>query len=152
MDGDQIFTLLFLLLLLAIFVYQIFSIFKIEVYEYKSTALRLVHSLGAVFLLIFSAYFGSTILHYIISVVLFFVFLINPYTTGLAEEKIYYEPNIGGLARLSSKTQKYTNIRDFTINKEGDILEVEMVFKNKLKLNMHFDHDFEDQVFRKMYL
>lgn len=124
-------------------------IFQIEIREKQTTSVRLTYWIGAIFFLIFGFYLGGNIIQYATGLVLSFMFLVAPFTTGLAKEKIIYEANLTGLSAIAPKKEDYSNIKNCSIQKENDALTLHILFQNQRKIKMIFNREAEEIIMKR---
>jgi len=126
-------------------------IFQINIYEKHTISVRITFWIGSIFFLIFGFYLGENIIHYATGVTLALMFLVAPFTTGLSDTKIIYEANLTGLSRMAPKKMPYSNIEDFSIQKEKNDLILNITFQNQRKIKMTFNSESEENIENKFY-
>lgn len=144
MDIDMLFFIFLLIVLVGVFTYQMAFIFYIKIYEKKPTSIYITHCVISLFFLMIGIYFGTEIIHYLTTIIISLIFLVSPFTTGLTKNKVIYEPNLTGLSRMAPKKQPYSNINKISAEKENNILNLNILFKNKKVVKMTFNIDKEE--------
>jgi hypothetical protein len=123
--------------------FQIKNIQKVKISESYSRMHLIVVRVSAILFVVWGILFLQDLPFVFITILIAIILLLYPYTTGLGEKEIIYRPNISGFA---PKTEKYTDIYDFTMNERGNQLKLILNIENKFKIRMHFTTEDREKV------